>query len=304
MRDWLRLIRWKNLAIVFFTQFSIWFCLVEPQGVLPSWGDSLRFFMLALSTGFIAAGGYIINDYFDIQIDVINRPEKVVLEHKINLRQAILAHLLLSTVGLLVAFFVSGALWLVIIQLLCVVLLWFYSTHFKRLPVIGNFVISILTTLTIIVIYLNYIPGLSVTDVFSFKWAANASGTTVYVLIYAFYSFFLTWIREIVKDMEDIAGDSEMGCKTLPIVAGLNGAIIFIVVLEVVMLVAGIIAILNVQTIQSKVGIFLFLVAPMFVWTWFLLRKSETAHYGLASKYIKFYMVAGLFTLYLFRFYF
>lgn len=100
--NWLRLIRWNNLFIILLTQALVWFCVLLP---LRRWTnerlllDTTYFSLLCLSTILIAAAGYIINDYFDIKIDAINRPEKVILENKIHRRAAIIYHSVLNIIG-------------------------------------------------------------------------------------------------------------------------------------------------------------------------------------------------------------
>ncbi|NCX96513.1 MAG: ubiquinone biosynthesis protein UbiA, partial [Chitinophagia bacterium] len=249
---WLRLIRWKNLLIVFATQLLVWYCLVYTsariyyQRLTLDW---VHFFPVCLSTLLITAAGYIINDYFDIKIDIINRPEKVVLEKKIPLRDAIIAHTLLNVGGLIAVFPIAYSNrhvhWL-LLQLGCMVLLWFYSTHFKRQFIIGNVVVALLTALTIVVLVIyeqlmyKYI-GMPVT----IRYINN----TYYInpiwicAGYATFAFMLTWMREVVKDMEDHEGDAEQGCQTMPIVKGLQFSAYFVVALgAITVILLGIIA--------------------------------------------------------------
>src|SRR6478736_1134037 len=102
---WLRLIRWKNLLIIFLTQFLAWWFVIMPES--PEILDPFNFFCIALSTVLIAAAGYIINDYFDIKIDLINRPEKVVIGKSVTRRFAILFHTILSASGVGFGFLLS-----------------------------------------------------------------------------------------------------------------------------------------------------------------------------------------------------
>src|ERR1700722_9395935 len=99
----LRLIRWKNLLIIFLTQFLAWRCIITPQifglnSGLSFFFSTVNFLFLSLSTVLIAAAGYIINDYFDIKIDTINKPEKVVLGKAIERKKAIILHTTLNII--------------------------------------------------------------------------------------------------------------------------------------------------------------------------------------------------------------
>jgi len=216
---WLKLIRWPNLLIIFLTQFLVWLCIIGPA----VWGETYlihwkNFLLLTLSTLFIAAAGYVINDYFDIRIDAINRPEKVVLETSIHRRNAILLHIFLNVLGLLLALKVAhqaGQYQWLLLQLGTIVLLWFYSTQFKRQFIIGNLVVAMATALSIQVpaIYEPALRAYSFLDIFS----ANPLNPLWLIAGYTFFAFMLTWMREIVKDMEDHIGDEAEGCETMPI---------------------------------------------------------------------------------------
>src|SRR5439155_8333822 len=127
----------------------------------PSYPDPLTpklFYLLSLSSILIAAAGYIINDYFDLNIDRVNKPDKVVVDKIIKRRWTILWHWILSGLGVLLGAYVSWKLRNPIVGLAtlgCVVLLWFYSTTFKRRLVIGNVIISLLTAWVILVLYVS-----------------------------------------------------------------------------------------------------------------------------------------------------
>ncbi len=98
-----RLIRWQNLVFIIITQVLFYFCVYKS---LYKADDSLYQFMwLVLASVLIAAAGYIINDYFDLNIDQVNKPNKNVLNSVINRRWAILLHLILSLAGILANFF-------------------------------------------------------------------------------------------------------------------------------------------------------------------------------------------------------
>jgi 4-hydroxybenzoate polyprenyltransferase len=144
----LRLIRVQNLLIVVLTQFLARIFLVgpEPDGSRADWLRILTdptIWLLSFSTVCIAAAGYIINDYFDVKIDLINKPERVVIGRYLKRRVAIGAHQVLNVIGCLSGLYLSR--WVFLIDVVSVSLLWFYSARFKRQPLIGNVVISLLT---------------------------------------------------------------------------------------------------------------------------------------------------------------
>lgn len=197
-----RLVRMTNLIIVALTQYLTRILLIGPRHEWRSIIADADMFVLALSTVCIAAAGYIINDYFDVKIDIVNKPERVVVGRYLKRRWAMGAHQVLNVMGAVLGLIVSP--YIFVINVFSITLLWFYSERYKRLPFIGNFIVSLLTGLTLLILTVHYPENRHL------------------VFIYAVFSFFISLIREVVKDMEDIRGDEAHGCKTLPIIWGIR----------------------------------------------------------------------------------
>jgi 4-hydroxybenzoate polyprenyltransferase len=298
---WLQLIRWKNLLIIFLTQLLVWGCVILP--VEPEILTPFNFACITLSTMLIAAAGYIINDYFDNKTDSINKPAQVVLGKAIPRKQAIIYHSVLNGIALILAAFVAGRAhhfeWL-LIQVLCTLLLWYYSTKFKRQLFTGNIVIALLTSLTVITLII-YEPKL---HFFLRGRIFEETGDGVLLLnpawllvFYAFFAFLLTWMREVVKDMEDMKGDSDQGSMTIPIKWGLSFAGRFTQVLGITALICLLLSgIRLLHSDRAFTGYYLlFIVIPLLaIWTITLNRKHTIEHYHKASRNIKIIMVLGL----------
>jgi 4-hydroxybenzoate polyprenyltransferase len=198
-------------------------------------GETRQFIFICLASVLIAAAGYIINDYFDLNIDQVNKPGKVVVNVLINRRWVIFWHMFLSLLGL---FFTVSALpiaqyWhLVLANLASIVLLWFYSTNFKKQLLIGNIVISLLTAWVIAIIFLSKYP-------FTVSELMTADQDEIHffrlTVVYTCFAFVISLIREVIKDMEDMEGDRKYGCRTMPIVWGLNASKVFVAVWIVVL---------------------------------------------------------------------
>lgn len=222
-----RLVRYPNLIYIALTQFLLQYCVVAPvmayNGETPSL-QGISFFLLSLSTVLVAAAGYIINDYFDINIDIINKPDKMVLDKIINRRWAMAWHTIFNMAGVSIGFIVAwqiGQIYLGFTQVICSLLLWFYSTSFKRQVLIGNVVISLLTALSVVVV------GFYEKQIYeSFEAIMSPTGRKLIQIIgiYALFAFLISMVREIVKDLEDMIGDSKDGCRTVPIVWGVMPA--------------------------------------------------------------------------------
>lgn len=201
-----QLTRFWNLVIIGFAQYFTAYFLIGTH-TFTDW----RLLVLSASTMMVAAAGYIINDYYDVKIDLINKPERVVIGKGITRRYAIFFHSALSISGVAIGLVLSWQI--ALINFFSAFLLWLYSNNLKRLPFIGNFSIGLLTAMSILVVNLLYAPFNSL------------------ILIYALFAMGMTLVREIIKDMEDWKGDNSFGCRTLPIVWGLRKTKVFLYLL-------------------------------------------------------------------------
>ncbi len=304
----LQLIRWRNLLIVFGTQWVVWQCVVRPMekwSAVTVFLEPVHFLLLSLSTVLIAAAGYVINDYFDVKIDVINRPQKVIVDRIISRRAAILWHSILNIAGFILALYLAMLLKryaLVGLQLSSIILLWFYSTTYKRMFVSGNVIVALLAALTVLAIAF-YEPALYPHlngNYFLFANGHLLVNPMGVIMVYAYFAFMLTWMREIVKDMEDFKGDAEQGCITMPIKIGLRKSIHFIFSLgglAILPLLLAAIRLLLGAWLLLGVYIIVALVVPLGVWLYFLGRKATTQHYARASRWLKVIMLLGITTL-------
>ncbi len=269
----LRLIRVQNLLIVVLTQFLARIFLVGPKQDWLRLLTDRTIWLLSFATVCIAAAGYVINDYFDIKIDLVNKPERVVIGRYLKRRVALFAHQALNVTGCLIGLYLSK--WVFLVNVLSAGLLWFYSANFKRQPVVGNLVISVLTALSLIVLAVYY--------------RQNAD----MLLIYALFSFGITLVREIIKDMEDVRGDARFGCRTLPIVWGLRRTkhLLYVLIgsfITTLFLIAGLLD-------NPKLdAIFLILLIPIAYLTYRLVYADTRRAFGHLSTLCKIIMLMGV----------
>ncbi|MFZ9388596.1 MAG: geranylgeranylglycerol-phosphate geranylgeranyltransferase, partial [Chitinophagaceae bacterium] len=240
-----RLVRLPNLFFMALTQALFQFCIYQPlyRDNIPE-GDLSHFLLLVFASLFIAAGGYVINDYFDINIDEVNKPGRMVVDKVIHRRWAIAWHFMLSGAGIILTVLALPFLqkwYLILANVICVVLLWFYSTSFKKSLLTGNIVISLLTAWTILIIFFSKV---SLTDAFTTTHHRFFRLT----ILYAGFAFIISLVREAIKDMEDLPGDQRYGCRTMPLVWGLNATKVYVAVWLVVLL--AVLSILQVYVLQ------------------------------------------------------
>jgi 4-hydroxybenzoate polyprenyltransferase len=313
-----RLIRWPNLVFIVLTQLLFYYGVLETGTIIvpgfqiayhPTLNPFL-FGLLSLSSLLIAAAGYIINDYFDLNIDRVNKPDRLVVEKIIKRRWTILWHWILSGVGTLLGLYVSWRLRnpvIVVANLGCVFLLYFYSTTFKRKLLIGNVVISLLTAWVILVLYASEVYF----SVFREPaYHAILSRHFKFAILYGGFAFIISLVREVVKDIEDIEGDTRYGCRTMPIVWGVNVAKVFaatwLVVLTGALIVIQFYILQYVGTPLVLYCLIFYCVSLLILPLWWILRKLYTAQtkadYHLLSSVIKGVMLAGILSMIIVRF--
>jgi len=222
---YLKLVRPLNLLLILFTQYMVRFAFLYP--ILRYAGFSLQlneavFAVFSLAFVFMAAGGYIINDYYDVAIDKVNKPEKVIIGNQIEPSTALVLYWIFSLLGLVMGCFAS---YLCGLPALCTIFfiyfsgLWFYSTNLKYQFLAGNIVVAFFLALVpltagIVELYAdNKLPAFrhsSLDPILIFFGIAAIS----------LFAFLSSLAREIVKDMEDVEGDKVSGCRTVPIVMG------------------------------------------------------------------------------------
>jgi 4-hydroxybenzoate polyprenyltransferase len=256
---------------------------------------------MSLATVLIAAGGYIINDYFDTRIDRVNRPDLVVIDTYIKRRVAMGAHVVASIAGIALGFYVAlqaGVYQLGFIYAISSGMLWFYSTDFKRQLLVGNLVISFLTALVPIMVPLFEIPLLN-QEYGEILLEANTDFTFLlrFVGAYSLFAFVSSLIREIIKDIEDVNGDTSFGRITLPIAIGIEKSKTIVTVLCLIL----ILGLAYIQYLQLEANDFVFfsyilftIQLPMIYLIIKLKQAKDQTQFGFISRIVKFIMLAGI----------
>jgi 4-hydroxybenzoate polyprenyltransferase len=259
------------------------------------------FIMLMAASVLIAAGGYIINDYFDVQIDAVNKPERVLVNRVVKRRWAILWHLVFSITGIVLSAYIGYKMRSYTIafgNVLCVVLLWFYSTTFKRQLLTGNIIISALTAWVIIVLY--FFAGARIIG--DGNWGDAAYPFDIrrlfkFTFIYAGFAFIISLIREVVKDLEDLEGDARYNCRTMPVVWGVPASKVFVGVWLIVLVVALTVilfyALKNGWYAGAIYG-FIAVELPLLFILFGLKKAVQASDYHRLSNQIKWVMFAGI----------
>ena len=306
-----RLVRWPNLLFIALTQSLFYFCILIPsfyQGN-PIHENILKpvyFALLSFSSVLIAAAGYIINDYFDLHIDRVNKPDKVVVEKIIKRRWAIIWHWFLSGLGIAIGFYLSWKLRNIFIgpsNTLCVLLLWFYSTTFKKKLLIGNVLISLLTAWVIGVLYLCEFRLHRFVDP---EFHSALSRIYKFAVVYASFAFIISLVREVIKDMEDMEGDARYGRRTMPLVWGLNAAKFFCVTWLAILVIALIFIqfyVLQFRWWLTIIFTCFLVIYPILLVLKKLSRATEPSQFHKLSQMIKSIMMMGILSMIFLKYY-
>ncbi|MBZ5856208.1 geranylgeranylglycerol-phosphate geranylgeranyltransferase [Flavihumibacter profundi] len=310
-----RLIRWPNLLFIIVTQVLFYTCILMPTASVGEtalqWDTPLKldpqyFILLVISSGLIAAAGYIINDYFDLNIDQVNKPGAIVIQRIIRRRWAIVWHLVLSSIGAGIAFYLSWKLKNPIIGFAnfgCVLLLWLYSTSLKKQLLAGNILISLLTAWVILVIYFS---ELSISRFNEPLYRSQINSVFKYAIIYSSFAFIISLIREVVKDIEDREGDARYGCRTMPIVWGVPATKMFVsvwlIVLGSALIIFQLYGLLKGWWVGA-VYCFIAVLLPLGKILINLRKAGITKDYHHLSSQIKWVMLAGILSMVFFKWY-
>lgn len=302
MKSFFKLVRYKNLIMIALLQYLMRYCFILPvlKGYnLSSCFGALDFFFLVLASVLIAAGGYAINDWFDIKTDMINRPDKVLIDNEITRSSAAGIHLWFSGIGSVLGFLVSfrTGVWIMgLIFPLAAGFLWFYSSTYKKQFLLGNIIIALLSA-TIPLLPAAYETPCQIAqnrdfilghqlDIYIFiKWASA----------FAIFAFLTTFIRELIKDTEDFEGDNQIGRRTLPIVLGEKITKIIAVAFtcsEIILLVS--VWLLIMKDIVSGVYFVVALILPMIFAIFKIIKASSKSDFHSVSNLYKIIMLAGI----------
>ncbi len=315
IKAFFQLIRWPNLIFIGLTQWLFYFCIVHSV-YEPNQSTILRvnqidglLYLLMLASIMIAAAGYIINDYFDLQIDSINKPQKLVIDKMLKRRWAIVWHLFLSLAGLIISIYISfetGKWIIAIANFLCILLLWIYSTTFKKKILTGNIIISALTAWVVLVVY--FYEGANLLNYQGWKnanYPFDIRKLYQLTILYSGFAFIVSLIREVVKDMEDIDGDARFHCQTMPIKWGIPASKVFVAVWIIIC--ASSLIIIQIYAWQigwwiSAVYNLVFVIGPLLIVLKKLYNAKISRDYHQISNYLKIVMLAGILSMLFFKF--
>jgi 4-hydroxybenzoate polyprenyltransferase len=312
MKEFLKLIRWQNLLMVILTMILMRYAVLAPLigkiGVVLLKGNGntipmtlqfpwFDFVLLVFATVCITAGGYVINDYFDIKTDLINKG-KVIVGTKVPRRQAMMWHNLLNIVGVAIGFYisyVSGYMWLGALFLIVSGLLYFYSASYKRQFLIGNIVVALLTAMVPMLVVFYEWPALYKYYTVNTVTLPEINFIVYWIGGFAIFAFLTNLIREIIKDIEDFEGDLAYGRNTIPVVIGiLSAKIVSVSLILITIILLYLTWHFFISDTITLVYITVAVVLPLFYVVYKLFKSSERKQIHSASSMVKIVMITGM----------
>ncbi len=291
-----KLVRLPNLVIVALTQFLLQYLVLLPAlreaGLNPIL-DAFHFFLLVFTTVLIAAGGYLINDLLDYESDLVNKPDLVFVNRVFSMKLVWAMYAFVALVGFAIAWYLAGYVEnrsLVLIYPASFFLLFFYSKRLKRMPLWGNVIVAI---------FCAFVAGVVLFAERENFALMGESGREVTVLFggYLLFAFLSTMLREIVKDIEDMEGDAQLGLQTLPLRFGIKSAKNWALAIGVMLLFSLLIFVKWLAGRQEWLSVAfttLGVILPL-LYTLIFVRKSSTkGDFSRASFLAKLIMLSGL----------
>ena len=306
MKDIARLIRLQNLLMTIFIIFLMEKMVATPILDKALYGEQLPawlLFLLVLAIVFIQAGGYVINDYFDVKIDNINRPDKLIVTRSVSKPTAMLLHQVLTALGVVSGLIVALVLrsWsLAIIYIFVPGLMWFYSSSYKRQFITGNLIVSVCAALVPLTVAIANVAQLRLNFAQILPYTNLTHDMYAWIGGFSIFAFLTTWIREVEKDLQDQTGDREMECHTMPIKIGDTWTKVFVTLL--ILTTCGIALLLDLRVLPFGHGwssissryILFAVIIPFACDIWLLWRSRITSDYRHAQLLTKFIMLTGV----------
>lgn len=258
-----------------------------------------QYILLVLATVFIAAGGYIINNIFDVGTDSENKPETVIVGKFVSETQAYNLYIGFTVIGVGMGFYLSNVIEKPSFASLFIIIaatLYFYATSLKQSLLIGNFIVALLLSVSVVII--------GIFDLYPVTDEENkpVMGLLFSILIdYAIFAFIINFIREIVKDLQDVNGDFNQGMNTLPIVFGVKRTAKLVFVLSFIPIIC-IIYYINVNLFSAGLlyatlfGL-IFILAPLLYFTIKIgsaTKMQDFHHLSTVLKWILFFGILSI----------
>ena len=270
------IVRGYNILIIALAQYLASIYILAPYLPVKKVLLDPQLFMLVLASGFAIAGGYIINNFYDSEKDIINRPGKTMLDRLVSQRTKLTGYFVLNFLSVIAASYVSFRA--VVFFSLYVFAIWLYSHKLKKFPFIGNLTASILAIIPFFAVFVYY------------------KNFDLVIFVHATFLFLIIAMRELVKDLENLKGDLALNYKTIPVVYGEKISKIMLTVLSALTLIPSYLLVTRFDIGYMKF-FFLTAILALVIFVLFLWKSNKKLHYILLHTILKLIIVAGVFSI-------
>jgi len=275
IKGFTKAIRIPHLFGIVVVQFLTASYLIKtPNEVLLNW----EFILLTASITMLAAAGYLINDYYDQKIDLINRPDRVIVGIHLRRRRALAAHMGLSILAIMIGLWIDR--WLGLFNFFASFMLWLHSNYFRRVLLLGNIMVALMHVMIILVV------------------ATYFQVYNTYLLAYSLFAFVAIFIREVVKDLRGVKGDATHGAETISVTWGIRTAkkliylSIFCGIIFMIYFLEG--------ALPTNSGFYFLALLPFLGWFIYRIQSADTqSHYRTLKKSIDWIILSGILSLFL-----
>ncbi len=296
---YLKLIRPLNLFLIVLVQVVIKYGFLEPLGVKVAL-HHFEFTLLVLATVCIAAAGNIINDIFDREIDLVNKPKEVIVGKRISEKTAYNLYIIFNVIGVGAGFLIANLIdkpGLAAIFIIISALLYVYASHLKSMLIVGNILVSALVAMSLLIMVIfDIFPAI---DTDQMEPQVNAARL---ILIYSGFAFYINLVREIVKDLQDVNGDKKGKRNTLPIAIGRKRTTHLVFILGALGL-FGILYYTYTALYTNRIAAFYFvflIAAPLLLFCIKAWEAEKPKHFRFLSILLKIVMLSGIISIMLF----
>lgn len=269
-------VRGYNILILIVAQYLTSAFILAPDLPLRRVLFDANLFFLILSSATVIASGYIINNFYDSEKDLINRPKKTMLDRFVSQRTKLSVYFILNFAAIFFASYVSFRA--VVFFSIYIFVIWFYSHRLKRILFVGNLVASILAIVPFFVVFIYY------------------KNFETVIFIHATFLYLIIVMRELVKDLENLKGDLILNYKTIPVVYGEKWSKFFLSVLTVISVIPILLLITRFDIGNMDYYFYLSLLLLVF-FVLFLYFSNAKWQYLLLHNILKFIIVAGVFSI-------
>jgi 4-hydroxybenzoate polyprenyltransferase len=267
-------VRGYNILVIALAQYLAAIYILAPNLPARSVVLDINLFLLVLVSTLVIASGYIINNFYDAEKDLINKPTKSMLDRLVSQRYKLSAYFILNFIAVFVASYVSFRA--VLFFSAYIFGIWLYSHKLKKVPLLGNFVSAILAITPFFVVFVYY------------------KNFETVIFVHALFLFLLILAREMIKDLENIPGDMAQNYKTIPIIYGPKVSKIAISILVLLTLIPSLLLIFKLD-IGYMDYFFISCVALLLLFLVLLPRATTRKHYIWLHNILKFIIVSGVF---------